>query len=575
MKTSIAVILLQKETMSKIFFSLVFVLGLANLLSAQSYLTDADKQFLKQNRTKAFVDSLNKLAEQTYLSEPQKTELFSTLALSISDSLYYKKGIADASVGKSLTAQLNANYGEELEWQLKALKIYEELNDTQSLGKAYSQIGVIHFHQGNTDLSKSYYEKARAIFKLLNDLKGEASILRRMGNLSAEEQDSENALKLYKAALSLEEQINNETGIANTLNNIGVVYYDEGNYEEALHYYNRSLSMIQKLNNLNRLSAAYHNISRVYLKQNKTEDALVLAEKSMAVARKMNQKPALLEGDLLLSEIYARKKMFDKAYFFLGENKKLQDSIQEKESSLKIARLETLIATERNEKQIALLKKESEAADFRQLIILIGLTLIVLIGGLIIYTQRISIKRKHELLKQGEAFLKMQRAFSATELENKELSERQLKQDLEFRHKELLTYTLNLVQKNALMENIRESIQEVMVSTDKDSKIQLPKLIRLIDYSLESEKDWDEFKMYFEKVHSSFFENMKRHFPDLTQSDMKLCALISLNLSMKEMAELLGISPESVKMARHRLRKKLDIATDENLVDFLAGFKTT
>ena len=125
-----------------------------------------------------------------------------------------------------------------------------------------------------------------------------------------------------------------------------------------------------------------------------------------------------------------------------------------------------------------------------------------------------------------------------------------------------------------LMENIRESIQDVMSATDKDSKIQLPKLIKLIDYSLESEKDWDEFKMYFEKVHSSFFENMKQHFPDLSQSDLKLCALISLNLSMKEMAELMGISPESVKMARHRLRKKLDIASDENLVDFLANFKT-
>jgi DNA-binding CsgD family transcriptional regulator len=160
----------------------------------------------------------------------------------------------------------------------------------------------------------------------------------------------------------------------------------------------------------------------------------------------------------------------------------------------------------------------------------------------------------------------MQHSLSITEFENNELNEMQLKQDLEFRHKELLTYTLNLVQKNALMENIRESIREVMNATDKDSRIQMPKLIKLIDYSLESEKDWDEFKMYFEKVHSSFFENLKQHFPDLSQGDLKLCSLISLNLSMKEMAELLGISPESVKMARHRLRKKLDIASNDLII---------
>ena len=559
--------------MIRSIFIIIVIIGSVNLLTAQSILTEADKQFLRQTRDPAFVDSLNKRAEQHYLSEPQKTELLSSLALSIADSLRYQKGMADAYAGKSLNAQLNANYGEELEWQLKALKIYEELGEKQSLGKTYSQIGVIHAHQHNDDLAKSYYEKALAIFKTLNDLKGEATTLRRMGNLYAEERDSKNALKLYQASLELEEKLNNQTGIANSLNNIGVVYYDDGKYEESLTYYKRSLEMILKINNLNRLSAAYHNISRVYLKQDKLNEALVLAEKGLEVAKKMNLKPALLEADILLSEIYARQNKFDKAYFFLGENKKLQDSLQKEESSLKIAQLETLVATERSEKQIALLKKESEASAFRQRVLLFGFMLVVLIGGLIIYTLRISLKRKHELIEQGEAFLKMQQALSTTEFENKELNEKQLKQDLEFRHKELLTYTLNLVQKNALMENIRESIREVMNATDKDSKIQLPKLIKLIDYSLESEKDWDEFKMYFEKVSSSFFDNIKQHFPDLSQSDLKLCALISLNLSMKEMAELLGISPESVKMARHRLRKKLDIASDENLSDFLASFK--
>ena len=399
--------------MIRSIFIIIVIIGSVNLLTAQSILTEADKQFLRQTRDPAFVDSLNKRAEQHYLSEPQKTELLSSLALSIADSLRYQKGMADAYAGKSLNAQLNANYGEELEWQLKALKIYEELGEKQSLGKTYSQIGVIHAHQHNDDLAKSYYEKALAIFKTLNDLKGEATTLRRMGNLYAEERDSKNALKLSQASLELEEKLNNQTGIANSLNNIGVVYYDDGKYEESLTYYKRSLEMILKINNLNRLSAAYHNISRVYLKQDKLNEALVLAEKGLEVAKKMNLKPALLEADILLSEIYARQNKFDKAYFFLGENKKLQDSLQKEESSLKIAQLETLVATERSEKQIALLKKESEASAFRQRVLLFGFILVVLIGGLIIYTLRISLKRKHELIEQGEAFLKMQQALSS------------------------------------------------------------------------------------------------------------------------------------------------------------------
>jgi DNA-binding CsgD family transcriptional regulator len=199
---------------------------------------------------------------------------------------------------------------------------------------------------------------------------------------------------------------------------------------------------------------------------------------------------------------------------------------------------------------------------------------ILFIGFIIVYYQRKNILNKKALLQKTHEAYQTQQALTSVELENKKLAEIQLNADLEFRHKELLTYTLNLVQKNTILESVREAVHELMSSTDKDSNLKITKLIKTIDYSLETEKDWDEFRMYFEKVHSSFFDNLKAQYPDLSQSDLKLCALISLNLSMKEMAELIGISPESVKMARHRLRKKLDIVTEENLSEYLATFKT-
>jgi DNA-binding CsgD family transcriptional regulator len=276
----------------------------------------------------------------------------------------------------------------------------------------------------------------------------------------------------------------------------------------------------------------------------------------------------------LHTDIFLAKNDYRLAFEYLRQAEAIEDSVINKKNSVQYAQLKALIETERKAQEIEFLKKEREWINFRQKILYLGLAVALFTGAIVIYYQRKTIRDKKELLEKNRQINDGQQALLKVELKNKELAEKQLQYDLEFRHKELLTYTLNLAQKNTIMQNVREGIQELLSTTDKDSKAKISKLVKVIDYSLESEKDWDEFRMYFEKVHSSFFENLKVSHPDLSQGDLKLCALISLNLSMKEMAELMGISPESVKMARHRLRKKLNLTTEENLSDFVASFKS-
>ncbi len=76
----------------------------------------------------------------------------------------------------------------------------------------------------------------------------------------------------------------------------------------------------------------------------------------------------------------------------------------------------------------------------------------------------------------------------------------------------------------------------------------------------------------FEELHEGFFYKLKQHFPDLGNAELKLCALLRLNMNMKESSRVLGISSDSVKTARSRLRKKLGLNTEDNLVDFLISF---
>jgi DNA-binding CsgD family transcriptional regulator len=94
----------------------------------------------------------------------------------------------------------------------------------------------------------------------------------------------------------------------------------------------------------------------------------------------------------------------------------------------------------------------------------------------------------------------------------------------------------------------------------------------MIDRGISSEEEWEKFEYHFDQAHSSFFKRLKQQYPELTQADLKLCAYLRLNLTSKEIAPLLNITIRGVEVRRYRLRKRLSLDTDENLVEFLLNF---
>jgi tetratricopeptide (TPR) repeat protein/DNA-binding CsgD family transcriptional regulator len=540
---------------------------------AQDDIEQAEKALLHQPKDTAYVNTLNKLARQAFNAHPEKTLIFAQQASKLSDSLRYTNGKIDALLNRSLLSNLKGNSPEELELQLSALTLSETANDSSSRAKIFAALGYTYYRMNDNKTAGKYFADALSRYTRDQNFLGMATVLRQIGNVELQERRYDTALEYYMKALDIEKKQQHTEGIANVLNNISIVYRSRNELEKATQYIEESIALNKKINNLNRLPAAYFNLNRIYLYQNRTEDALKLAQEELRIAQQLKLKPAIQEALIILTEVYSQKKDHATALKYFRWQVALSDSIKGQESSMKFVRLQAIYENEKKEKELDLLKAEQRLSESRNRLIYTATAAIFIIAIIIIIALRNRIRREKEMARKSDELHHAQQSLIESELANKQLAEKQLQQDLEFRHKELLTYTLNLVQKNNLMENLREGIQELLATTDKDSKIQLTKLIKVIDYSLESEKDWDEFRMYFEKVNSSFFQRLKNQFPDLTQSDLKLCALISLNLSMKEMAELMGISPESVKMARHRLRKKLNLVTEENLTEFLASFK--
>ena len=139
--------------------------------------------------------------------------------------------------------------------------------------------------------------------------------------------------------------------------------------------------------------------------------------------------------------------------------------------------------------------------------------------------------------------------------------------ELEFKKKELTTHALNLARKNETLENLKIKAQELKEKESTGTGYN--QLIRSINFDLQDDHNWENFSRYFEEVHKDFNSIVKTKYPQVTSNELRLLALLKMNLSSKEIANILNISSEGIKKARYRLRKKLDLSTDDSLQDLV------
>ena len=179
------------------------------------------------------------------------------------------------------------------------------------------------------------------------------------------------------------------------------------------------------------------------------------------------------------------------------------------------------------------------------------------------------IEQKEELLAKTEAVHKSQQALSDADVNFLHLKEKQLRDQIEYRDKQITTQSLNLIQKNETLKSLKERLEDLSKPSKKSTPQDLRKVLKLIDESFRHDKDWEDFKLYFEQIYTGFYAKLKVNCPALTTQELRHCALIRLNLSVNECASILGISPDSVKVSRSRIRKKIDLEGKEGLTDFI------
>ena len=206
------------------------------------------------------------------------------------------------------------------------------------------------------------------------------------------------------------------------------------------------------------------------------------------------------------------------------------------------------------------------------------LYVVIIAAGIYYVRRRLRIKirqnRYYETLEQRKLYLeketKIRQEQYELEKEIERLKNEQLRVKILTKDKELVNNSLQVVKKNKMLNGIVNRIKDIDSETmDETAKVRFNKLYKTIDKELNTDKSWNNLEKHIRNVHFDFLKRLKEKYPAITPREMDLSTYLLMNMSTKEIAEIMNISDGGVELARYRLRKKLELSRKENLTGFL------
>lgn len=184
--------------------------------------------------------------------------------------------------------------------------------------------------------------------------------------------------------------------------------------------------------------------------------------------------------------------------------------------------------------------------------------------------RKLILQQRHHDDEQKKLQYLHQLEIEKTEKEIVKLKNEKLEAEIAHKNTELASTAMHLVQKGELISRVKEDLTKQMRNVDPEKGIEdLKRMVKVLGEDERVDKDWENFAQHFDNVHSDFLASVKERHPNMTATELKLCAYLRMSLSSKEIAPLMNISVRGVELSRYRLRKKLELATGMSLFDYL------
>ena len=464
-------------------------------------------------------------------------------------------GIADIINSKAVIYLQKGYYNMALEEAVKSEKIYSSFNLQQDLNQNRLIIASIYSKMKDTTNAIDYYKKIIDYFKDNNLNRQLSASMTSLATLQIPHKNlNTETEKLFNVSIAIGKELKSPSLVDNAMSNYGKYLYANNKYLEAkavqLKIINDEISRKDEF----MLAESNKELAKTLIALGENKRAIDNLDVALILARKYDLINVIPDIFKLLSEAYENQNNYSKSLENYKLFKKANDKIYGNETQNRFSELQTIYETEKKESEIALQNEEiktlnihAENAKLTKTIYGVGMFSFIAISGLVIFGFKQRMKKNRIAREKQEAILK---------------------QEIEFKKKELASQTLHLVQKNTFIQELKENLEKIKKSPDL-FKVEFRRLVMLIKKESTGDKDWEVFKSYFSEVHNNFDNKIKAISEDITEKEIRLATFLRMNLSTKEIASILNVLPHSVLKSKYRLKKKLALDKDIDLTDFL------
>lgn len=444
--------------------------------------------------------------------------------------------------------------------EMEKLMVLHQIESYQ--GTMYTTMGLFYYAQGIYEEALVYYRKSLAFYRSVNNRKSIATGLNNIGSVYLEIEKYDSALYYYNKTLEIKRILGDQKSIAITVGNLGSLYNSLGEMDKALRFLLEADQIYETYNNKTNLALIKRLMASTYLQLENPEAALQKLIEAEQLAKATLSPKMMFLTYLEYAQYYNYLKDFEKAFQYQQKFSTLRDSVYNFNKANAIQQIKSSyekekqqIAMQLKEQAFQLIKVENER---RRIIHILLVTILISVGVLAFF-----------IISHLQSKVRKDRLIHEQSEQIQELQLTQLKDQLEQKNRELTTTALEIIKKNEALAEIRTELQIFKTESDSTNQKRIKAISGLIDKSFDTDKNWEDFKLVFGQVHSNFFNKVKQLNADLSPAEIKLCSLLKLNFSSKEIGNLLGISADSVKTSRSRLRKKLQLERGINLVEFM------
>ncbi|MBS1538317.1 MAG: tetratricopeptide repeat protein [Bacteroidetes bacterium] len=494
------------------------------------------------------------------LSEPKIALKYYNESIRLYNELEYYENIPRVMNNLGLVYKDLADYPTALETYNKALKLCEKHNNAKSIeSSVYANIGTVYTHLSDYVLALDYMLKALSVAEKLGKKLTIAQITDSIGLLYKELSDFRNSLEYHYKSLALYQELESKGNVAKAMGNIAVSFQGIGDYPKALENYLQAVRMFDELNMKAAYAIGVSNIGGLYHLLGEHTLALEYLEKGLHLHIESGSKDLEINTLGNIGTLYSTKEcpFYDpvKAEKYLLKAIGMHEELGLKQHLYdNYLSLTNLYDQEgETEKALYYYKKYHE---------------------LYIEVQNEEVKKQADKFgwEHKIADMEKEKEIEAIKTEaNKKLLEQTIELQtvkIEAKTREVKSNVEELVKKNNFLHQIRTDLERVEPFTRQNGREIIEQLLDRITRNIKSFENIGSIKQQWEDVHGKFIRQLHEAYPKLTPTELKISALLKMNLTSSNITSIVFLSKRTVEFHRYNIRKKMNLPrkTDLNLL---------